>query len=263
MSDSKDIREAVKDNYAKVALDNSTFTGCGCGPGESCEPTRDHDDVSASMGYSAEELAAVPEGANLGLGCGNPQAIASIKEGETVLDLGSGAGFDSFLASRQVGDSGEVIGVDMTPEMISKARKNARTAGIYNTQFKLGQIESLPLDGDKIDVIISNCVINLSPEKQKVFNEAYRVLKSGGRIAVSDVVATADMPASYMADLKLYSACVSGASTITALEQMLSNAGFKDIRIEPKDESKVFIRDWVPETSVEDYVVSASIQAVK
>ena len=127
MSDSKEIREAVKDNYAKVALENSNFTGCGCGPTDCCEPVRDHDDVSSTMGYSAEELAAVPEGANLGLGCGNPQAIASIKEGETVLDLGSGAGFDSFLASRQVGDSGQVIGVDMTPEMISKARKNAHS----------------------------------------------------------------------------------------------------------------------------------------
>jgi SAM-dependent methyltransferase len=263
MSDSKEIREAVKDNYAKVASENSTFTGCGCGPDDCCEPTRDHDEVSATMGYSAEELAAVPDGANLGLGCGNPQAIASIKEGETVLDLGSGAGFDAFLASRQVGKSGEVIGVDMTPEMISKARKNARTAGITNTQFKLGQIENLPLADNEVDVIISNCVINLSPEKQKVFNEAYRVLKPGGRIAVSDVVATADMPQSYMEDLKLHSACISGASTITALEQMLNNAGFRDIRIEPKDESKEFIRDWVPERSVADYVVSASIQAVK
>ena len=263
MSDSKEIREAVKENYAKVALDNSSFTGCGCGPTDCCEPVRDHDEVSTTMGYSAEELASVPEGANLGLGCGNPQAIASIKTGETVLDLGSGAGFDSFLASRQVGDAGQVIGVDMTPEMISKARKNARNTGISNTQFKLGQIENLPLEDNMVDVIISNCVINLSPEKQKVFNEAYRVLKPGGRIAVSDVVATAEMPAAFMVDLKLFSACVSGASTINSLQQMLANAGFENIRITPKDESKEFIRDWSPEHSVEDYVVSASIQATK
>ena len=215
------------------------------------------------MGYSAEELAAVPEGANLGLGCGNPQAIASIKEGETVLDLGSGAGFDSFLASRQVGPSGLVIGVDMTPEMVSKARKNARTTGIENTQFKLGQIESLPLKDNEVDVIISNCVINLSPEKQKVLNEAYRVLKPGGRLAVSDVVATAEMPDAFKEDLKLHSACVSGASTIDVLEQMLVSAGFRNISIEPKDDSKEFIRDWTPDHKVEDYIVSASIQAEK
>ena len=264
MSDSKEIREAVKDNYAKVALENSSFTGCGCGPEDDCGPVdRDHDTVSSAMGYSKEELAAVPEGSNLGLGCGNPQAIASIQEGETVLDLGSGAGFDAFLAVQQVGASGMVYGVDMTGEMVSKARKNARSAGYENIKFKLGQIENLPIDDNSIDVIISNCVINLSPEKQQVFNEAFRVLKPGGRLAVSDVVATADMPASFTDDLKLYSACVSGASNITALEQMLQNAGFSSITIEPKDESKAFIRDWVPGGKVEDYVVSASIQAVK
>ena len=151
----------------------------------------------------------------------------------------------------------------MTGEMVSKARKNARSAGYENIKFKLGQIENLPIDDNSIDVIISNCVINLSPEKQQVFNEAFRVLKPGGRLAVSDVVATAEMPVSFMDDLKLYSACVSGASNITALEQMLQNAGFSSITIEPKDESKAFIRDWVPGGKVEDYIVSASIQAIK
>ena len=264
MSNSKNIREAVKDNYAKVALENSDFTGCGCGPEESCGPTdRDHDRVSSAMGYSQDELNAVPEGSNLGLGCGNPQAIASLQPGETVLDLGSGAGFDAFLAVQRVGPSGTVYGVDMTPEMVSKARKNARTAGYDNVKFKLGQIENLPVDDNSIDVIISNCVINLSPEKQQVINEAHRALKPGGRLAVSDVVATAEMPASFMEDLKLYSACVSGASTIASLEQMLKNAGFQQISITPKDESKSFIKDWVPDGKVEDYIVSASIQAVK
>lgn len=264
MSDSKIIREAVKDNYAKVALENSDFTGCGCGPDECCGPSdRDHDAVSAAMGYTDEELAAVPEGANLGLGCGNPQAIAALKPGETVLDLGSGAGFDAFLAVRQVKESGMVYGVDMTPEMVSKARKNARKAGFDNVKFKLGHIEDLPLDNDSVDVVISNCVINLSPEKQKVLNEAYRVLKPGGRVAISDVVATADIPAEYQDDLKLHSACVSGASTITNLEQMLVNAGFRNISIEPKNESKEFIRNWVPGANVEDYVVSAAITADK
>lgn len=264
MSDSKIIREAVKDNYAKVALENSDFTGCGCGPDECCGPSdRDHDAVSAAMGYTDEELAAVPEGANLGLGCGNPQAIAALKPGETVLDLGSGAGFDAFLAVRQVKESGMVYGVDMTPEMVSKARKNARKAGFDNVKFKLGHIEDLPLDNDSVDVVISNCVINLSPEKQKVLNEAYRVLKPGGRVAISDVVATADIPVEYQDDLKLHSACVSGASTITDLEQMLVNSGFRNISIEPKNESKEFIRNWVPGANVEDYVVSAAITAEK
>lgn len=264
MSDSKIIREAVKDNYAKVALENSDFTGCGCGPDECCGPSdRDHDAVSAAMGYTDEELAAVPEGANLGLGCGNPQAIAALKPGETVLDLGSGAGFDAFLAVRQVKESGMVYGVDMTPEMVSKARKNARKAGFDNVKFKLGHIEDLPLDTDSVDVVISNCVINLSPEKQKVLNEAYRVLKPGGRVAISDVVATADIPVEYQDDLKLHSACVSGASTITDLEQMLVNSGFRNISIEPKNESKEFIRNWVPGANVEDYVVSAAITAEK
>ena len=162
MSNSNTIREAVKDNYAKVALENSDFTGCGCGPDDCCGPSdRDHDAVSAAMGYTDEELASVPDGANLGLGCGNPQAIAAIKEGETVLDLGSGAGFDAFLAVRQVKESGTVYGIDMTPEMVSKARKNARKAGFDNVKFKLGQIEDIPLEDNLVDVVISNCNLRI------------------------------------------------------------------------------------------------------
>jgi len=205
----------------------------------------------------------VPEGANMGLGCGNPHAIASLKEGETVLDLGSGGGFDCFLAARAVGEAGRVIGVDMTPEMVSKARRNAASAGVTNIEFRLGEIENLPVADASVDVIISNCVINLSPEKPKVFKEALRVLKPGGRLAVSDVVATAQLPDEMKSDLALYAGCVAGAAPIDELTDMLKEAGFTDIRIQPKDESREFIRDWSPGMGVEDFVVAATIEAVK
>jgi len=199
----------------------------------------------------------------MGLGCGNPHAIASLKEGETVLDLGSGGGFDCFLAAQAVGEAGRVIGVDMTPEMVSKARQNAANVGFENIEFRLGEIENLPVADNSVDVIISNCVINLSPEKPRVFKEALRVLKPGGRLAVLDVVATAQLPNEMKKDLALYAGCVAGAASIDELVDMLGEAGFTNIRIQPKDESREFIRDWAPGMRVEDFVVSATIEAVK
>jgi SAM-dependent methyltransferase len=215
------------------------------------------------MGYSAADTQAVPVGANLGLGCGNPIAIASLQAGETVLDLGSGAGFDCFLAAQAVGASGQVIGVDMTPEMLRKARENAVQGGFTNVDFRLGEIEHLPVADRTVDVIISNCVINLSPEKSQVFREAFRVLKRGGRLAISDVVTTAAFPETVKNDLALRACCVAGASLIDEVEHMLAEAGFTAISIQPKDESKAFIRDWVPGSKLEDYLVSALIEAVK
>jgi SAM-dependent methyltransferase len=215
------------------------------------------------MGYTEGEIATAPDGANLGLGCGNPQAIASLRQGETVVDLGSGAGFDCFLAARQVGDSGQVIGVDMTPEMISKARENAATAGATNVSFRLGEIEHLPVADETVDVIISNCVINLSPEKPDVFNDAFRVLRSGGRLAVADVITTAPLPESVLQDLRAYTGCVSGAVSADDIEAMLAEAGFVDIRISPKDESRELVREWSSGANLEDYVVSALIEARK
>lgn len=218
---------------------------------------------STQLGYSEADLTSVPDGADLGLGCGNPGAIAALKPGETVLDLGSGAGFDAFLSVRAVGAEGRVIGVDMTPEMVSKARANAESGGYANVEFRLGEIEHLPVADETVDVIISNCVINLSPDKAAVFRDAYRVLKPGGRLAISDVVASAQLPADVASDLSLYSGCVAGASLIGDLHAMMAAAGFEDIRIAPKDESKVFIEQWAPGRNVTDYVVSATIEGIK
>jgi ubiquinone/menaquinone biosynthesis C-methylase UbiE len=199
----------------------------------------------------------------MGLGCGNPQAIAALKPGETVLDLGSGGGFDCFLAAKQVGDTGKVIGVDMTPEMISKARENALKGDYSNVEFRLGEIERIPAADASIDVIISNCVINLSPKKLDVFKEAFRILKPGGRLAISDVVATAQLPLEFKNDLDLLSACVSGAATMAEITEMLQQAGFQNIEIQTKDESRELISHWVPGKNVQDYIVSATIEAIK
>lgn len=199
----------------------------------------------------------------MGLGCGNPQAIAELKQGETVLDLGCGGGFDCFLASRKVGTDGLVIGVDMTPEMVSKARKNVRDSGETNIDIRLGEIENLPVADNSIDVIISNCVINLSPNKQRVFKEAFRVLKAGGRLAISDVIASTTIPEDIKKDLVLHAGCIAGASTQNEVIAMLKEAGFNEIRVKNKEESKSFIKDWAPGSGAENYVVSANIQAIK
>jgi len=258
-----EIRSAVRKNYGKVAV--SGRSGCGCSSSSCCGTPNEVpiEDISLGLGYSSEDVAGVPEGANMGLGCGNPQAIASLQPGETVLDLGSGGGFDCFLAARAVGKRGRVIGVDMTPEMITKSRLNAEKAGFGNVDFRLGELENLPVADGIVDIIISNCVINLSPEKKKVFSEAFRVLKPGGRLAISDVVATAEMPEDIKNNMTFHTGCIAGASSIKEIESMLERSGFVNIRINPKPESRAFIRDWMPGSKIEDYVVSATIEAVK
>ena len=258
-----EIRNAVRQNYRIIAISNTA--NCSCSSSSCCGASNDltMENISLGLGYSVDDVTAVPEGANLGLGCGNPQAIASLKAGEIVLDLGSGGGFDCFLAARQVGDSGHVIGVDMTPEMISKARANAEKSGYRNVEFRLGEIENLPVADGSVDVIISNCVINLSPDKSRVFAEAFRALKPGGRLAISDVVAFAEIPDNVRQNMALYTGCVAGASPISEVEGMLYKAGFKKIRVAPMDESKTFIRDWTPGLPITDYIVSASIEAKK
>jgi arsenite methyltransferase len=259
---SKDLRQAVREHYGEVAQKGSSCCAPTCCSPEARKETA-ADDTARTLGYTAEEITAVPEGANLGLGCGNPQAIASLKAGETVLDLGSGAGFDAFLAARQIKSRGSVIGVDMTPDMVAKARGNAAKGAFQNVEFRLGEIEHLPVADNSVDVIISNCVINLSPKKEQVFKEAYRVLKPGGRLAVSDIVATAELPEEARQDLALYTGCMAGASLIADLERTLTEAGFSQIQMKPKDESRSFIREWVPGGNIEDYVVSATIEARK
>jgi len=258
-----EIRDAVRESYGKVAA--SGRSSCGCSSSSCCGTPNEVTaaDISLGLGYSGEEVTAVPEGANMGLGCGNPQAIASLQPGETVLDLGSGGGFDCFLAARAVGEKGHVIGVDMTPEMITKARRNAEKAGLGNVDFRLGELENLPVADGLVDVIISNCVINLSPEKEKVFREAFRALKPGGRLAISDVVATAELPEDLKKDMDFHTGCIAGASSIQVLESMLQQTGFEHIQVKPKAESRTFIRDWMPGSKIEDYVVSATIEAVK
>ncbi len=260
---SNDVRDAVRETYGKIATSGNS--SCACSP-VSCSQTPKSAtiaDISLALGYSGEDVATVAEGANLGLGCGNPQAIASLQPGETVLDLGSGGGFDCFLAARAVGDTGHVIGVDMTPEMISRSRKNAEAAGASNVEFRLGELENLPVADGIVDVIISNCVINLSPDKSRVFREALRALKPGGRLAVSDVVATAELPEDLKKDMALHTGCIAGAATVEEIEELLLRAGFEGILITLKEESRAFIRDWLPGSDIENYVVSATLEAVK
>ncbi len=224
----EEIKKFVRDRYARAAKQATSCcqpdTIC-CGGGKNTEI------ISKSIGYTDQDLKAVPEGANLGLGCGNPLALASLREGETVLDLGSGAGFDCFLAARQVGKSGKVIGVDMTPEMLDKARGNAEKGDFMNVEFRLGEIENLPVADNQADIVISNCVINLSPAKERVFQEAFRILKPGGRLMVSDIVLLQELPQEIRNSVAAYTACVAGAETKEGYLGAIRKAGFQKIQI--------------------------------
>ena len=279
--DKEKIRATVRENYGKIAK-SATIVG-GIDPAPSCcgqsenpmpassaasccgGPEVAPEQMTALMGYSKEDIQGVIKGANMGLGCGNPVALASLKPGETVVDLGSGGGFDCFLAAKQVGETGQVIGVDMTPDMLSKARMNAEKMGTKNVDFRLGEIEHLPVADNSTDIIMSNCVINLSPDKMKVYREAFRILKPGGRLAISDIVATAPLPEEIQKNLELLSACIWGAATIDDTAKMLDDAGFQEIKITPKDESRKLISEWAPgeNKNAGDYVVSAYIEAIK
>jgi len=255
-------KELVRARYGGIA-EAAGAASC-CAPAASCcGPTPDVNGKSREMGYSDAELAAVPDGANLGLGCGNPQAIAALKPGETVIDLGSGAGFDCFLASGQVGAAGRVIGVDMTHEMLKKARENAVKIDARNVEFRLGELEHLPVADNTADVILSNCVINLVPDKAQVFREAFRTLKPGGRLAISDVVNKAPLPATLKDDPSLLCGCIAGAATVAETEMWLAEAGFVDVRVMPKAESRELISTWAPGSGIEDFVVSAIVEGRK
>ncbi len=250
------VRESVRQNYGKIAAENGSCCGPTCCTGVAGTQ-------ADRLGYSPEDTESVPAGSDLGLGCGNPLAIASLRAGQTVLDLGSGAGFDCFLAARAVGPSGRVIGVDMTPEMIAKARRNASNGDYRNVEFRIGEIEHLPVADATVDVIISNCVINLSPDKRSVIRDAFRVLRSGGRLAVSDIVATQELPEEVRNDLALHSGCMAGATPIHELRRLLDDVGFRNVKIEEKAGSREFIAEWAPGRGLENYVVSATIEATK
>jgi ubiquinone/menaquinone biosynthesis C-methylase UbiE len=292
--DADTLREAVRSRYRAIATGETTLneiinkagagtdsdTGGSCcrapapqpqspccapapAPQSSCCATSSHGDQARTLGYSAADIAAVPEGANLGLGCGNPVAIASLRLGQTVLDLGSGAGFDAFLAAREVGPTGRVIGVDMTPEMVAKARANARAGGFPQVEFRLGELEALPVADATVDVIISNCVINLCPDKRPVYREAFRALKPGGRIAVSDVVAREELGDEVKKNLALYSGCLSGATLLADLEKILAESGFTDIAIRAKGNSDEIITSWESKRGFEQKVFAAEVTARK
>ena len=248
-----EVRGAVREVYGKVAKG-----GGGCTPGCCVAPA-----ASVKLGYTSADLDLLPEGADMGLGCGNPQAIAALRPGETVLDLGSGGGIDCLLAARQVGPEGRVIGVDMTPDMVSKARANARKVDAKNVEFRLGEIEHLPVADASVDVILSNCVINLSPDKRAVFAEALRVLRPGGRLAISDVVALGPLPPALASSLEALAGCVSGAAQVDVVEALLREVGFESIRVTVKPESRAFIREWFPGSGAEDHVASATIEATR
>jgi SAM-dependent methyltransferase len=259
--DEVQIKEMVRARYGGIAAAGETSC-CASSP-SCCGPETTSHDKARRMGYTEAELAAVPEGANLGLGCGNPQAIAAMQPGEVVVDLGSGAGFDCFLAARQVGGTGHVIGVDMTHEMLQKARDNAARIGVGNVEFRLGELEHLPIADNTADVVISNCVINLVPAKEQVFREAFRVLKPGGRLVVSDVINIAPLPPELRADPALLCGCVAGAAPAEQIDAWLSEAGFVDVSVTPNSESREMVESWASGRGVENYIVSAMVEARK
>lgn len=258
-----EMRKQVRDRYGKIAeMDGRDSRTSGakksCCSGETHSPTS----VDA-LGYDSAEAATIPEGSEMGLGCGNPTAHESIKSGETVVDLGSGGGFDCFLISKRVGEKGVVIGVDMTPEMVSKARAIAVKHDYKNVVFRLGEIEALPVADASVDLVISNCVINLSPDKPQVYREIFRVLKPGGRISVSDIVATTQIPADLKTDFAAYTGCIAGASSKDELENVMRKTGFTAVNVNINEKSREFINDWIPGKNAGRYVASAAITAVK
>ncbi len=255
---SHEIRQLVRERYGKIVSSESCGNSSCCGNSIAAK-----DAMNQLIGYSTEQLAVVVEDANLGLGCGNPTALAGLKPGETVLDLGSGGGIDCFLAAKNVGERGNVIGVDMTPEMLSKARQNAEKTGAKNIDFRLGEIEHLPVADSSVDVIISNCVINLSPEKRQVFKEAFRVLRPGGRLTISDVVALQTIPEAMHKKAALLTGCVAGAETVENIEAMLAEAGFHEVHIRIKGKSREWLAELFPGSGAENYVASADIEAFK
>ncbi|UCE73389.1 MAG: arsenite methyltransferase [Methanomassiliicoccales archaeon] len=257
----EEVKKVVRKNYGDIALKNSPC----CGPqpvnpsnmNSCCGAPPSADDMSKKMGYSEEELAKIPEGANLGLGCGNPVALASLKEGDTYLDLGSGAGIDCFLAADRVGKSGKVIGVDMTPEMIDRARENVKKAGLENIEFRLGEIEHLPVADNSVDVITSNCVINLSPDKGAVFREAFRVLKPGGKLMISDIVLLKQLPEAVLKSAEAYVGCVSGAMLKDEYLDVVKESGFTDIEIVGETSSgNVWLNDPLAESIIKTIGIS-------
>jgi arsenite methyltransferase len=266
LADPEDVRVAVRERYGAIARDQGHPYVGRCSPGAAAEQSccvAGNDDPSALLGYSNEEIAAVPEGSDLGLGCGAPLSFAALKPGEAVVDLGSGAGFDCFLAAREVGPSGTVIGVDMTIDMVAKARRNAQTGNYKQVEFRLGEIKHLPVADESVDVIISNRVINLSPDKLQVFREAFRVLRRGGRLAISDVVTPIELSNEIKRNLELHTGCLAGASLISELQEILTQSGFEEIRVMPKSESREFIKDWAPGLKLKIMSCSAVIQAAK
>ncbi|MDD3906084.1 MAG: arsenite methyltransferase [Candidatus Omnitrophica bacterium] len=254
---SEEIKKIVKDGYA-----NALAKSVSCCSSPCCCGTDQVKEISKKIGYSDSEMNAVPEGANLGFGCGNPVALASLKEGDVVLDLGSGAGFDAFLSAGRVGKTGRVIGVDMTPEMLEKARANARKGNYANVEFRLGEIEKLPVDNGSVDVIISNCVINLSPDKEEVFKDAYRVLRSGGRLMVSDLVLAKDLPKELKESVEAYVGCLAGAIKKDEYLNFISLAGFQDIKVISESSYPV---DAMFDNlkGAQDAIVSVKVSAVK
>jgi arsenite methyltransferase len=255
------IRQLVREHYGKVAM------GSGCGTESNagcCSPdVQLPHAIGEVLGYSKENLASVVESADMNLGCGNPVAISKLKKGESVLDLGSGGGFDSFLAAKAVGPQGRVIGVDMTPEMLAKARENAKKMEVANVTFRLGEIEHLPVADSSVDVILSNCVVNLSPDKKSVWQEAFRALRPGGRLAISDVVATAEIPDTIKEQTALMTGCMAGADHVDNIKAQLIEVGFQNVHIEIRPKSGQFLQHWFPDSGVERYVASADIEARK
>jgi SAM-dependent methyltransferase len=245
------IKKAVREGYAKIVKSAGTC----CAPSTSCCGSNNTiENITCGVGYSPEELKMVPEGANLGLGCGNPVALASLSEGETVIDLGSGAGFDCFLAAHKVGENGRVIGVDMTPEMLDKARENARKGGYRNVEFRLGEIENLPVADNVADIVISNCVINLSPDKKRTFEEAFRVLRPGGRLMVSDIVLLKDISLALKNSIEAYVGCVAGAVLKDDYMSAIKAAGFQNVKI--IDETLFPVKEMISHPAVKEASIS-------